>query len=164
MTLGMKSHSKIGLISWRNARPLQRRVRRASERDDCYPQECTTPAPDHTARRGSRLNHLPHKIIRCTTGSELSHTPHVIRLSMMGSSHHERSHHTGTTSTQHHEGSYHLSTTSTPTTSTGTTRIQIASNSPFPKGVPTTFPSSRTPCRSAARSQERNDARPETRF
>ncbi len=111
-------------ISWRKARPLQRRVRRLAA-GDRLPPACA----DHTTmvshgtislsfESHSAQDHTLHN------GQRTEPTPHTIRPNTTDSPHHERSNHTGTTSRQHHGHSYHHSITGTPTTSTCTTGNQ----------------------------------------
>jgi hypothetical protein len=70
-TLGTKSHFKIAPISWRRARPLQRRVRRLAS-GDCLPPACA----DHTSRVSHGTTSQPS-----VSPSAHDHAPHYGRCS-----------------------------------------------------------------------------------
>jgi hypothetical protein len=108
--------------------------------------DCTTSAHHHAGTTGLRWNHTQHTITLRTTGKQ----------------HHERSYHTCTTSTQQHGRSYHFCTTSTRTPERGTTGVAESRLIPIGNGLPTTFPSGRTGCPSAAASAPQKNVKMRT--
>jgi len=100
------------------------------------------------ARRDVRWNHPQHTLMLRTTGGQ--HDAPLNHASTTGAPHHGRSYHTCTTCFLHHERSYHASITRMQHDGNRRHgRSRIAPDG-YEKGVPTTFPSRRTACASAA--------------